>query len=66
MQLSQIRLPLDNFDACRDFYRDLLGFKMTLETEDSTYAQFFKKGRCAWNLPAGFNVQCRWQGAGFC
>ena len=37
---SQIRLLVDDFAACRDFYRDAMGLEMTLETEDSIYAQF--------------------------
>lgn len=44
MRLSQIRLLVDNFAACRDFYRDVLGLELTLETEGEFYAQFIKEG----------------------
>ena len=40
MQLKEIRLLVDDFFACRDFYRDVLGLKLTLETESNSYAQF--------------------------
>lgn len=44
MRLSQIRLLVDNLAACRDFYRDVLGLELTLETEGEFYAQFIKEG----------------------
>jgi catechol 2,3-dioxygenase-like lactoylglutathione lyase family enzyme len=44
MRLSQIRLLVDDFAACRDFYRDVLGLELTLETEGEFYAQFIKEG----------------------
>lgn len=40
MKLSQIRLLVNNFQACKEFYRDVLGLEMTLETEGDVYAQF--------------------------
>lgn len=44
MELNQIRLLVDKFEACRDFYKDVLGLEMTLGTEDSIYSQFLAKG----------------------
>lgn len=44
IKLSQVRLLVDNYAACRDFYRDVLSLEMTLETEGEFYAQFIKEG----------------------
>ena len=44
MELNQARLLVDNFEACRDFYKDVLGLEMTLETEENVYAQFIAGG----------------------
>lgn len=39
--LSQIRLLVDDYAACRDFYRDVLGLEMSFEAE-GIFAQFIK------------------------
>lgn len=44
MQLDQIRLLVDNFAACRDFYKDVLGLEMTFDTDDNVYSQFIAEG----------------------
>jgi catechol 2,3-dioxygenase-like lactoylglutathione lyase family enzyme len=40
LKLSQLRLLVDDFQACKAFYRDVMGLEMTLETEGEVYAQF--------------------------
>ena len=35
---------MDNFEACKDFYKDVLGLEMTLKTEENVYAQFITEG----------------------
>ena len=44
MELNQVRLLVDNFEACKDFYKDVLGLEMTLKTEENVYAQFITEG----------------------
>ena len=44
MKLNQVRLLVDDFEACRDFYRDVMGLELTLETESNVYAQFIGEG----------------------
>jgi catechol 2,3-dioxygenase-like lactoylglutathione lyase family enzyme len=39
-KLSQVRLLVDNFQACKAFYHDVLGLQITVETEEDVYAQF--------------------------
>lgn len=40
MQLSHIRLLVDNYKECFLFYRDVLGFDVSWGDEDSNYADF--------------------------
>lgn len=42
MKLSSIRLLVDDFRACKAFYRDVLGLKVTFESEEVEYAQFIE------------------------
>ena len=44
MKLNQVRLLVDDFAACRDFYRDILGLELTLEAENEVYAQLIGEG----------------------
>ena len=44
MKLNQVRLLVDNFEACKDFYKNTLGLEVSVETEDSIYAQFLSEG----------------------
>lgn len=44
LKLDQVRLLVDNFETCRDFYRDLLGLELTLDTGDGIYAQLIADG----------------------
>jgi lactoylglutathione lyase len=40
MQFSQVRLLVDNFDACFRFYRDVLGLPVGFGGEGDVYADF--------------------------
>ncbi|WP_052131431.1 VOC family protein [Planococcus sp. CAU13] len=40
MELTNIRLLVDNYKACFVFYRDVLGFAVSWGDEDSNYADF--------------------------
>lgn len=40
MQLTHIRLLVDNYKECFLFYRDVLGFDVSWGDEDSNYADF--------------------------
>jgi lactoylglutathione lyase len=40
MQFSQVRLLVDNFDACFRFYRDVLGLPVGFGEEGDVYADF--------------------------
>ena len=40
MRLSTVRLLVDDVEACRAFYRDLLGFKLAWGEEGSPYVEF--------------------------
>ena len=44
MKLNQVRLLVDNFEACKEFYKSTLGLEVTVETDDSIYAQFLSDG----------------------
>ncbi|THE10736.1 VOC family protein [Bacillus timonensis] len=40
MNLTHIRLLVDNYKECFIFYRDILGFEVSWGDENSTYADF--------------------------
>jgi catechol 2,3-dioxygenase-like lactoylglutathione lyase family enzyme len=44
MELNQVRLLVDDFAACRDFYRDVIGLELTFKSDDVAYAQFIAEG----------------------
>ncbi|WP_203333923.1 VOC family protein [Planococcus beigongshangi] len=44
MELTNIRLLVDNYKACFMFYRNVLDFKVIWGDEDSNYADFEFKG----------------------
>ena len=44
MKLNHVRLLVDNFEACKNFYKNTLGLEVSVETEDKIYAQFLSEG----------------------
>lgn len=40
MELTHIRLLVDNYKDCFHFYKDILGFEVTWGDENSNYADF--------------------------
>ncbi|MFJ9851142.1 VOC family protein [Streptomyces sp. NPDC101150] len=47
MELSQVRLLVEDFRGCYRFYRDVLGLKPQFEAEDGPYAKFLCDGGTA-------------------
>jgi len=45
MNLTHVRLLVDNFDACLRFYRDVMELQVRLQTEGEVYAEF-ETGNC--------------------
>lgn len=44
MELTHIRLLVDNYKDCFHFYKDILGFEVTWGDENSNYADFKFQG----------------------
>lgn len=44
MELTHVRLLVDDYQACFYFYRDTLGFEVTWGDENSNYADFKFRG----------------------